>query len=213
MAKTNGNKLKSPIISSVACFKRKLGPVWKGVKGGAKKEMEDYFYYFSREINDIKKKPAFSFQTSFGKMSVLSKMPCSVSLFDMFNLVSKEPEGPSRQRMISLYCQRRKVITQCFQFGFAPLVQFAIKLQPQAIFIKFPSRHKITFTLRVLSHTQIHFTSGFSISLDIICDGKYSLFTDTNINEERVLQSSHQPDFSLWKNCSKLGVFMNKSNI
>ena len=55
MAKTNGNKLKSPIISSVACFKRKLGPVWKGIKGGAKKEMEDYFYYFSREINDIKK--------------------------------------------------------------------------------------------------------------------------------------------------------------
>lgn len=39
----------------------------------------------------------------------------------------------------------------------------------------------------------------FSISPDIMCDGKYSLFTDTNIIEEGVLKSSYQPDISLWK--------------
>lgn len=39
----------------------------------------------------------------------------------------------------------------------------------------------------------------FSISLDLMCDGKYSLFTDLNIIEEGVLKSSYQPDISLWK--------------
>lgn len=62
MVKINGNKLKSLIIFFVVCFKRKLGFVWKGIKGGVKKEMEDYFYYFFREINDIKKNLFFFFR-------------------------------------------------------------------------------------------------------------------------------------------------------